>query len=178
MLEFFYLTERMIFVDAISKMCFVKQMPLNVFGNSSFSSAKGNIIGASLFAQSTYLRTNCVESTMEEVIHIRNQYGFKNLACPMENTDAACKFYVDSGLRDPNIIKNTAQVDFNHKNLDTVRFVKVNNLPGVFQHLSPKQFVDDTVDKITLVRTYRISDFDSIDLSNISHTILYFDPTD
>ena len=39
---------------------------------------------------------------------------------------------------DPSIIKNTAHVDFNDKTLDNLRFVKVNSMPAVREHLNPK----------------------------------------
>ena len=38
-------------------------------------------------------------------------------------------------------------VDFNDKNIDNVRFVKVNILPAINQHLTPKQNVDDPLDE-------------------------------
>ena len=43
-------------------------------------------------------------------------------------------------------MKNNAHVDFNHKNLDNVRFVEVNSLPNINQHLTPKkEYVDDAI---------------------------------
>ena len=44
-------------------------------------------------------------------------------------------------------------------------------------HLTPKQYLDDAIDEITLVRIYRNSDFDIKVLSNLSDIILSFDPT-
>ena len=40
-------------------------------------------------------------------------------------------------------IRNTAFLDFNDKNLDNVRFAKVNNLPAVRKQLRLKCYVDD-----------------------------------
>ena len=48
-------------------------MPINVFGNSN-SNDIGNKIGTSLFVQKPYLRTNYVESNIEEDIDLKNQY--------------------------------------------------------------------------------------------------------
>ena len=95
----------------------------------------------------------------------------------MENSDAVCKFFVDSGLNLPSIKPNTAHVDFSDKNLDKCRFFKLNGLPAVSQQLIPKKFVDDAIDEITLMRPYGNSDFDKTPLSNISDIILHFDPT-
>ena len=48
-------------------------MPLNVFGNSSFSNNNGNKIDTSLFVKKPYLRTNYIESNIEEDIDLKNQ---------------------------------------------------------------------------------------------------------
>ena len=45
------------------------------------------------------------------------------------------------------MIKNTAHVDFNDKNLDNVRFVKVNSMPAVGEHLTAKHYVDNAIDE-------------------------------
>ena len=50
-------------------------MPRNVFGNSSNNS--GNKIDTSLFVQKPYLRTNYIESNIEEDIDFENQYRIK-----------------------------------------------------------------------------------------------------
>ena len=52
------------------------------------------------------------------------------------------KNYVDKKFNDPFILKNNGHVDFNDKNLDNVRFVKVNSMPAVREHLTPKYYVD------------------------------------
>ena len=50
-------------------------MPINVFGNSSINS--GNKIDTSLFVQKPYLRTNYIESNIEEDLDLKNQYRIK-----------------------------------------------------------------------------------------------------
>ena len=50
--------------------------------------------------------------------------------------------YVDGGLKDPSIIGNNASVDFNDKNFDDVRFVKLNSIPAVGKHAAVKNYVD------------------------------------
>ena len=59
------------------------------------------------------------------------------------------KKYVVNKFIDPSIIKNTQHVDFNEKNLDNIRFVKVNNMPAVEEHLTPKNYVDNAISDIT-----------------------------
>ena len=41
--------------------------------------------------------------------------------------------------------KNTAHVDFNEKNLDNVRFDKVNSMPAVEEHLTARNYVDNAI---------------------------------
>ena len=85
-----------------------------------------------------YLRTNYIESGIEEDIDMKNQFKNENLPCPQKNSDAVCGSYVDSGLNDPSLIRNTAHVEFNEKKLDNVRSVRVNSLPTLRKHFTPK----------------------------------------
>ena len=73
------------------------------------------------------------------------QFKTKNSPCPHENSDAVCESYVDNGLDDPSIKRNTAHVNFNDENLDKVRFAKVNSLPALREHLTPKFYVDEAI---------------------------------
>ena len=104
-------------------------MPKAVFGKSS------NIpeikTDTSLFEQKPYLRTNSIESNIEEDIAMKNQFMLNKLRCPIEKSDAVFKSYVASGLNNPTIIRNTSHVDFKDKNLDNAQFVEVNSLPAV-----------------------------------------------
>ena len=45
-------------------------------------------------------------------------------------------------FRDRNLMENNAHVDFNDKIVDNVRFVKINCLPAVREHLTPKINID------------------------------------
>ena len=55
-------------------------MPINVFGNSSNNSV--NKIDTGLFVQKLYLRTNYVESDIDQDIDLKNQFRIKNLPDP------------------------------------------------------------------------------------------------
>ena len=72
-------------------------MPINVFGNSSHDN--NNKIDSSLFVQKPYLRTNYIESNIEEDIDLKNQYRIKNLPDPLSIREAASKNYVDNLFR-------------------------------------------------------------------------------
>ena len=131
-------------------------MPINVLGNSNSRNDNGSKINTSLFVQKPYLRTIYIESNIEEDIDLKNQFGIKKLPHPISISEAASKLFVDNEFNDPSIIRNLAHVDFNDKNLDNVRFAKVNSLPAVREHLTPKIYVDEAisywVDELSLLR--------------------------
>ena len=66
------------------------------------------------------------------------------LTSPKTITKLPTKNYVDNKFDDPGII-NTAHVDFNDKNLANVRFIKVNSMPAVGEHLTAKYYVDHAI---------------------------------
>ena len=63
------------------------------------------------------------------------------LSSPKTKLEIPTNSYVDYKPDDPSLTKNTAHVDFNKTNLDNVRFVKVNTMPAVREHLTPKFYV-------------------------------------
>ena len=130
-------------------------MPINVIGNSS-SSYDNNKIDTSLFVQKPYLRTNYIESNIEEDIDLKNENRIKNLPDPTEIQDACSKKYVDNLFNDPSIIKNSAHIDLNDRNITNCRFLSVNQLPQKDSHLTAKLYVDkaisDSIDESSLLR--------------------------
>ena len=58
-------------------------MSINAFGN--FSHHDNNKIDTSLFVQKPYLRTNYIESNIEEDIDLKNQFRIKNLPDPISS---------------------------------------------------------------------------------------------
>ena len=86
-------------------------------------------------------------------------------------------FFVASRLDHPSIIRSLAHVDFNHKYLDNIRFVEVNNLPAASQHLIAIEYVDDAKDETTLVWNIKNTDPNNHSLSNISQITLSSEPT-
>ena len=98
-------------------------MPINVFGNSSSSHDNGNKIDTTLFVQKPYLKTNYIESNIEEDIDLKNQNRIKNLPNPISATDACSKNYVDNLFNDTSILKNNALIDLNDRNITNARFI-------------------------------------------------------
>ena len=107
-------------------------MPINVFGNSSNNSR--NKIDTSLFVQKPYLRTNYIESSLEEDIDFKNQYRIKNLPNPIGIYDACNKNYVD------NIFRN--DIDFNDVKLENINTITLNKQAENDNEVITKAYVD------------------------------------
>ena len=73
---------------------------------------------------------------------MKDQFKNENLSDPNSIKEPASKLHVDKNFNDRSITKNSALVDFIEENLDIVRFVKVNSLPAVREHLTPKLCFD------------------------------------
>ena len=149
-------------------------MPINVFGNSSNNS--GNKIDSSLFVQKPYLRINYIESNIEEDIDLKNQYKIINLPNPTNLQDACTKNYADNLFNDPTIIKNSAHIDLNDKNLTNARFIQVNQLPQIDSHFTAKLYVDTQIDQPSIVRNNQDNDFGNYTLNNINTITLNKQP--
>ena len=77
---------------------------------------------------------------------MEKQFRSNNLQNPSSLREQASELYVLIKNYDPGIIKkNTAHVDFNDKKLDNVRFVKVNSMPAVGEHVTAIYCVDKTI---------------------------------
>ena len=145
-------------------------MPINVFGNSSNNSEQK--IDTSLFVQKPYLRTNYIESSIEEDIDLKNQYRIKNLPDPISIREAASKNYVDILFNDPSIVKNNTHIDLNDRNITNARFIQVNQLPQIDSHLTAKLYVDTEIDQQSVVRNNQDNDFGNYNLTNINSITL------
>ena len=80
-------------------------MPINVFANSSSSYGNGNKIDTSSFAQKPHLRTNYIQSNIEEDIDLKKQYRINYLPDPISKREAFCENYVGNNFDDPSILK-------------------------------------------------------------------------
>ena len=116
------------------------------------------------------MRTNYIESNIEEDIDKKNQYRIKNPMDPISIREPASKLYVDKNFNDPRTIKNITYVDFKDKNLDNILFVKVKSVAAVEEHSTAKYYADqaisNSVDEPTLVRNNQDNDFNNCNLTN------------
>ena len=140
-------------------------MPINVFGNSSNNSDIK--IDTSLFVQKPYLRTNYVEANIEEDIDLKKQYRINKLPDPFSIREAISKNSVDNLFNDPSIIKNTAKIDLNDRNVTNARFIQVNQFPQIDSHLTAKLYVDNSINESSLVRNNQDNDFNNYKVTSI-----------
>ena len=99
-------------------------MPINVFGKSSHDNI--NKIDTSIAVQKPYLRTNYIQSNIEEDMDLKNQFRNKNLPDPLSIREAASKICVDNLINDPSIIKTNAHIELNDRNFTHARLIQVN----------------------------------------------------
>ena len=97
-------------------------MPINKIGNGN-SHNNGNKIDTSLLVQKPYLRTNYVESNLEEDIDLKNQSRIKKLPDPISIRETVSKNYVVNLFSDPSKIKNNAHINLNDRNITNARFI-------------------------------------------------------
>ena len=140
-------------------------MPINVFGNSNSNDNNGNKNDTSLFVQKPYLRSNYIESNVEENIDMKNQYRTTKLPDPLSIREACNKSYVDK------IFKK--DINFNEVKLEKIKFVKVNYRPAVDTHLTPKVYVDTSIsNRIDESSLLRLDPNEILDLDNQDSIIL------
>ena len=144
-------------------------MPINVFGNSSNNSE--NRIDTSLFVQKPYLRTDYIESILED-IDLKNQFRIKNLPDPISIRETASKIYIDNLFNDPSIMKNTTHVDLNDRNITNARFIPVIQLPQIDSHLTAKLYVYNSIDEASLFRNKQDDVFNDYNVTIINSITL------
>ena len=115
-------------------------MPINVFGNSSNNS--DNKLDTSLFVQKPYLRTNYIESNIEEDIDLKNQFRIKNLPDPTNLQDAGTKNYIINSVDEPSLVRNNKDNDFGNYNLTNINSITLNKPAENDNEVITKAYVD------------------------------------
>ena len=103
---------------------------------------------------------------------MKSQYRITNLPDPISIREATSKNYVDNFFNDPSIIKNTAHIDLNDRNITNARFIQVNQLPQIDSHLTSKLYVDNAIDETSLIRNNKDNGFGIYNLININSITL------
>ncbi len=115
-------------------------MPINVFGNSSNNN--DNKIDTSLFVQKPYLRSNYIESNIEEDIDLKNQFRIKNLPDPLSITEACNKNYVNNTITELSLVRNNKDNDFGNYNLTNINSITLNKQAENDNEVITKAYVD------------------------------------
>ena len=116
-------------------------MPINVFGNSS-NNNNDNKIDTSLFVQKPYLRTNYIESNIEEDIDLKNQFRIKNLPNPISIQEATSKNYVDNSIHEVSLVRNNKDNNFGIYNLTNINSITLNKQAENDNEVTTKAYVD------------------------------------
>ena len=116
--------------------------------------------------------SNYLGSNIKEDIVLKNQYRINNLPYPISIREACRKNYVDTFFNNPTILKNTAHIDMNDRNIINARFIQVNQWPQVDSHLTPRLHVDNAIDESSLVRIIQDNDFGNYNLTIINSITL------
>ena len=167
-------------------------MPINVFGNSSNNSEQK--IDTSLFVQKPYLRTNYIESNIEEDIDLKNQYRIKNLPDPISLQEAASKNCVDNSIDEISLVRNNRDIGFSNHNLNNINTITLNKQAENDNEVITKFYVDqfhqenersrrdlgiDFYDESSnLVKNNQDNDFNDNKLTNINSITINNNPTD
>ena len=106
-------------------------MPINVFGNSSYSNDNNNKIDTSKSVKKSYLRSNYIESDFDHDINLKKQYRIINSLQPINDDDIVNKIYIDTKIAD--IIKRNIQNDdyISFLDNDNVEYKLVKYIPKI-----------------------------------------------
>ena len=80
-----------------------------------------------MFVQKSYLRTNYIESNIEQDFDLKQQNRTKKLPDPISIREAASKNYVDSKFNDISIIRSNnphPDIDLKYKNIINVGLIE------------------------------------------------------
>ena len=69
-------------------------------------------------------------------------------------------------------MKNNAHIDLNDRNITNARYIQANQWPQIDSHLTPKLYVDNSIDQSSLVRNNKDNDFGNYNLTNINSITL------
>ena len=99
---------------------------------------------------------------------MKNQYRNKNLPNPISIREACSKNYVDNLFNETSILKNTAQIDLNDRNITKASFLQGNQLPQSDIQLTAKLYDDNAIDEISVVRNNRDNGYNNYNLTKVN----------
>ena len=167
-------------------------MPINVFGNSLNNS--DNKIDTSLFVKKPYLRTNYIESNIEEDLDLKNQFRIKNLPDPISIQEAASKNYVDNMLDESSLLRLDSNEALDLNNQDSILLNSTKTSPVTIIEIPTKAYIDSLHEEnersrrnlgidfynesSILVKNNQDNNFNNYKLTNINSITINKNPTD
>ena len=116
-------------------------MRINVFGNS-LSNNSQNKFDTTLLVKKPYLRSNYIESNIEEDIDSKNQYRIKNIPDPISFNEAVSKKYVDNSIDEVSLVRNNKDNDFGNYNLTNINSITLTKQAVDDNEVITKAYVD------------------------------------
>ena len=146
-------------------------MPINVFGNSLNNSDKK--IDTSLFVQKPYLRSNYMESNIEEDIYVKNQNRRKNLPFPTSIKEAASKDYVDGavviGANETLLLSikpDSLSKQYEREHIDYIPLDSTVTSPRTTLEIPTKNYVDNKFNDPSIIRNTVHIDLNDRNITN------------
>ena len=128
---------------------------MNVFGSTSSTGSTN--VDTTLFVQKPYLRTNYIESDMEEDIDMKQKFKIKNLVDPTNDFDAANKSYIDKNIDESTLLRIPIYEPLTNdyvslKNTVSDKLVELATTNYVKDDISIKNYnkTNDTIDSIDI----------------------------
>ena len=142
-----------------------------VFGSSS--SKSDSQIDTSNFVKKSYLKTNYIQTNMDEGIDLKNQFYIKNLLSAFNLDDAISKRFGDtnylkiSNYDNDSIVRNKTHINFNNITLIGLSSIYLNQDPEFDLQVSTKQYVDNKFNDSSLMKNTDHIDFKDHNLTNV-----------
>ena len=129
---------------------------MNVFGSTS--SINQTNLDTTLFVQKPYLRTNYIESDMEEDIDMKQKFKIKNLIDPTNDFDAVNKGYIDNKINESTLLRIPTYEPLTNdyvslKNTTSNKVIELATTNYVKDDISVKNYnkTNDIIDSIDVV---------------------------
>ena len=118
----------------------------------------------------SYIKTNYIESNIEEDIDMKNTFKIKNLPNPTLPQDPATKIYVDNEINNDTIVRTNKNNDSNGNRITGCESIYVERDPIYDLELTPKRYVTTLVEEGTIARINRDNNFQGVVSLNVDTT--------
>ena len=128
---------------------------MNVFGSTSLTDQAN--LDTTLSVQKPYLRTNYIESDIEEDIDMKQKFKIKNLVDPINSNDAANKAYIDKKINESTLLRIPTYEPLTNdyvtlKNVESNKVIELATTNYVKDAISVKNYnkTNDSIDSVDI----------------------------